>query len=459
MPSVLARLQAAMLRAAVASLLLSVLVVFVVLLIGTVDVAAGSAEQLPDVRTLIPSAGLLAVGLFVVLTPTLLLLSTRPMQDRAFTAAGFLATFFGLTMLMAFFLQLGHDALDWFAQTPRLIEQQNSRLVAAVESAKTELATVMAERDKALDKVGADPAKRAQLQELFDLEVADKQATLAEQERNQVRDQRTDTSAATILWHFLTSGPAALNRPQDAGIWFALLGSLWMGLITVLFAVPIGVGAAIYLEEYRSNSWLSRLIQLNINNLAGVPSVVYGILGAFVFVGLVFQPLHRANSAIAARNVLGGGLTLGLLTLPIVIVAAQEAIRAVPSSVRHGAIALGATRWQTTWRTVLPMSFPGILTGTILALSRAIGEAAPLLLFGAIMFIDEQPSLFSRFTVLPMQIFGWARRPPTALGGGESIEAWRNNAAMASVVLLVTLLAMNALAIYLRNRAHKQSRY
>jgi phosphate transport system permease protein len=187
--------------------------------------------------------------------------------------------------------------------------------------------------------------------------------------------------------------------------------------------------------------------------------VVYGILGAFVFVELIFKPLeNHYPDTFAARNVMGGGLTLGLLTLPVVIVSAQEAIRAVPSSLRHGAYALGATHWQTIWGVVLPMARPGILTGTILSLSRAIGEAAPLVLFGALLFVNQDPSLFSRFTVLPMQIFGWADQPAITIDG-ESIDIWRYNAALASVVLLVLLLTMNGLAIYLRNRAQKRMRY
>jgi phosphate transport system permease protein len=464
-PTFLERLQSAILRAAVASLALSLLFVFAALAVRTVGVGVGTAEGMPDIRVLAPSAGLLATVCFVVLAPTLLLLSTRPMQDRAFTAAGFAATFFGLGILIVFFAQLAGDVVSWFEQSPRLIARENARLLAAVEASKDELAKVTAERDAEYARIDADATKsakekqdeKAEIKELLDPEIADRQTTLEEHERAAIRDIRENTSPPALLWYFLTHGAAPIDKPQDAGIWYALLGSLWIGMITLLFAVPVGVGAAIYLEEYRTNSWLGRLIQVNINNLAGVPSVVYGILGSFVFVGLIFRPLE--SSSIAARNVLGGGLTLGLLTLPVVIVASQEAIRAVPSSIRHGAIALGATRWQTVWRTVLPMSLPGILTGTILSLSRAIGEAAPLLLFGAIMFVDQVPSLFGRFTVLPMQIFAWARRPPITMPDGESLDAWRNSAALASVILLVTLLAMNGVAIYLRNRAQRHARY
>jgi phosphate transport system permease protein len=166
------------------------------------------------------------------------------------------------------------------------------------------------------------------------------------------------------------------------------------------------------------------------------------------------------SEAIAARNVFGGGLTLALLTLPVVIVSAQEAIRAVPISIRQGAYALGATRWQVIYYNVLPMARPGILTGTILSLSRAIGEAAPLVMFGALLFVNQNPTPFSRFTIMPMQIFGWSDRPAIPVPyQEESVEIWKYNAALASVLLLVMLLSLNGLAIYLRNRAQRSTRY
>lgn len=331
------------------------------------------------------------------------------------------------------------------------------------------------------DKEGRPvPDKNAKKAEVF---VAGALSSELQNERITIREQKKvadmplrDTSTWGVFRDFLTSGPA--SEAHNAGIFTALLGSLWVAGITVLFAVPVGVGAALYLEEYRTAGWLGNLIQININNLAGVPSVVYGILGGWVFV-TIFSAIENNQSqlvqalaeesaatlslwdriclllpAVSSRNVLGGGLTLGLLTLPVVIVSAQEAIRAVPSSIRHGAYALGATQWQTIWHNVLPMARPGILTGTILSLSRAIGEAAPLVLFGALLFVDQNPGPFTRFTVLPMQVFSWAERP--AEGG---IEIWRYNAAMAILVLLVVLMAMNAIAIILRNRAQKRMRY
>jgi phosphate transport system permease protein len=464
-PRPIERLQGALLRAAVWALLFSLGCVLIVVLVGVVGVGGGTAERFPDFRHVAPAAGLVFVTLFVVLTPTLFFLSTRRMQDRAFTIAGVVATFFGLTMLIVFLATLAVDVVLWFEQTPRLIERANQALVDDVRQSREKLAQIMKDRDGEIAKIDADASRtpaekkaaRAALDQLLDPVIQDAQLTLEDHQRAALRDIRRSTSPPALLWYFLTHGPEPIHNPQDAGIWYALLGSLWVTLTMLLFAVPVGVGAAIYLEEYRANTWLSRLIQLNINNLAGVPSVVYGILGSFVFVGLIFRPLD--SSTIAARNVLGGGLTLGLLTLPVIIVAAQEAIRAVPASIRQGAIALGATRWQTTWRTVLPMSLPGILTGTILSLSRAIGEAAPLILFGALLYVAQEPSLFGRFTVLPMQIFAWASRPPTAMPDGTTVEAWRGNAAMASVMLLLTLLAINALAIYLRHRAQKHARY
>jgi phosphate transport system permease protein len=462
-----AKVQAAMLRAAVTALVISLICVVLVLFVGMVGVWAGSAESFPSIGVVAPGAGLLATILFMILAPLFLLLSTRPMQDRAFTVCGFAATFFGLAMLVVFFTELGMNVLQWFHETPRLVERQNQMLIDKVGRAKQELATSIKAREDALAEIDADKTKTAEekqadtaaLRELLDPDISDQEKTLVEHERAVERDFRADTSPWGLLVYFMSHGTAQRNTPQDAGIWYALLGSVWVGLITLLFAVPVGVGAAVYLEEYRSDTWLSRLIQVNINNLAGVPSVVYGILGAFVFVGLIFRPLENRYPWISARNVLGGGLTLGLLTLPVVIVSAQEAIRAVPNSIRQGAIALGATRWQTTWRTVLPMSLPGILTGTILSLSRAIGEAAPLLLFGAIMFVAQEPSIYGRFTILPMQIFTWSSQPPTTMPDGSTIDAWKNNAAMGSVVLLIMLLAMNGVAIYLRNRAQKRTRY
>jgi phosphate transport system permease protein len=236
---------------------------------------------------------------------------------------------------------------------------------------------------------------------------------------------------------FITSFPSRF--PEQAGIQAALLGSIYVVLIAGFLAFTLGVGAAIYLEEYATRSKIAAIIQTNIANLAGVPSIVYGLLGLEIFVRYLGL----------GKSVLAGGLTLALLVLPIVIIAAQEAIRAVPPSLREGGFALGATRWQVVWNLVLPYGFPGILTGVILAVSRALGETAPLIVMGALTFVPFAPDgPLSRFTVLPIQIFNWVSRPQ---------EGFHVNAAAGIIVLLILLLTMNAVAVYLRNRFQKKA--
>ncbi len=241
------------------------------------------------------------------------------------------------------------------------------------------------------------------------------------------------------------------STPQLAGVRTALFGSLWIIAITISFAFPIGVGAAIYLVEYASANRINRIIQTNIDNLAGVPSIVYGILGLAIFVRTFSSITSGSLFGVAGesgRTVLAAGLTMALLILPILIVNAQEAIRAVPNSLRHASYGLGATRWQTIWHHVLPYAFPGILTGTILAVSRAIGETAPLILVGASSLINKDPnSVFSFFTALPIQIYNWTTRPQAE---------YRNIAAAAIIVLLIVLLSLNSVAILLRNHLSKR---
>ncbi len=231
---------------------------------------------------------------------------------------------------------------------------------------------------------------------------------------------------------FLTSFPSRF--PERAGIKASIWGSVWILALTALISFPLSVGAAIYLEEYAPRNWVTKSIQTNIANLAGVPSIVYGILGLAVFVR--FLGLQR--------SVISGALTLSILILPVMIMAAQEAIRAVPDSIRQGAYGLGATKWQVVRHQVLPMAIPGILTGTILSLSRAVGETAPLIMIGALTFIAFTPEgIMDPFTVLPIQIFNWVSRPQ---------DEFRALAAGAIIVLLLLLLTMNAAAILLRNR-------
>lgn len=230
---------------------------------------------------------------------------------------------------------------------------------------------------------------------------------------------------------FLTSYPS--RTPERAGIKSAIVGSLWMIGLTALIAVPVGIASAVYLEEYASKGWFFKIVEINIANLAGVPSVIYGILGLALFVR--FLALER--------SLMAGALTMALLILPIIIIASQEALRAVPQGIRESAYALGATRRQVIWSHLLPISAPGIMTGVILALSRAIGETAPLIMIGALTFIAFLPSsVMDPFTVLPIQIFNWTARPQAEFQG---------LAAAGIIVLLVVLFAMNLTAILLRN--------
>ena len=244
--------------------------------------------------------------------------------------------------------------------------------------------------------------------------------------------------AGRLSWDFVTSLPS--RYAARAGIFVPLAGSIFVISLTGLIALPIGVAAAIYLEEYGTRSRLARLIEINIANLAAVPSIIYGLLGLGLFVrALGFE-----------RSVLAGASTLALLVLPVVILSTREALRTVPMTIREGSYALGATKWQTIWSQVLPMAAPGILTGLILALSRAIGETAPLITIGALTYVPFLPeSIWSQFSVLPIQIFNWVSRPQ---------QEFAANAAAGIIVLLALLLTMNAVAIWLRDRFQKRRR-
>jgi phosphate transport system permease protein len=244
---------------------------------------------------------------------------------------------------------------------------------------------------------------------------------------------------------FLTSPMS--SRAEFAGVRTALFGSMWLVAIAIAFALPVGVGAAIYLQEYARKNFINTIIQMNINNLAGVPSIVYGMLGLAIFVRAMEAFTSGAMFGITdtnGRTIMSAGLTMGILVLPLVIINAQEAIKAVPDSIRQAAYGVGATKWQTVWSHVLPNALPGILTGSILAMSRAVGETAPLIIVGASTFISIDPSgPFSKFTALPIQIYQWTARPQ-----GE----FHAIAAAAIIVLLALLLTLNATAILLRNR-------
>jgi phosphate transport system permease protein len=239
-----------------------------------------------------------------------------------------------------------------------------------------------------------------------------------------------------LSWSLFTDPPS--SQPEFAGARPAIIATFYLMGLLILMAIPVGIGTAIYLEEYANKErWYNRLLEINIQNLAAVPSIVYGILGlAFLVRGLGL-----------GRVVLAGAMILTLLVLPTVIIAAREAIRAVPSSIREGGLALGATKWQVIWRQVLPAAAPGMATGSILALSRAIGETAPLILIGAVTFISFDPTILGPFTALPIQIYQWVRLPQ---------PEFKLLAAAAIIVLLAMLLTMNAFAIWLRNRYQKR---
>ncbi len=239
-----------------------------------------------------------------------------------------------------------------------------------------------------------------------------------------------------LSWDFITGYPS--RRASRAGLYPALIGSIFVILLTAAFALPIGVAAAIYLEEYGKRNFLAKVIELNITNLSAVPSIIYGLLGLGVFVRFLAM----------GRSVMAGAATLALLALPVVILSTREALRAVPGSIREGSYALGASKWQTIWYQVLPVATPGILTGLILALSRSIGETAPLITMGALTYVSVLPnSLWSSFTVLPIQIFNWTSRPQ---------QDFHANAAAGILVLMALLLTMNGLAIWLRDRYQRK---
>lgn len=242
-----------------------------------------------------------------------------------------------------------------------------------------------------------------------------------------------------IDWDFLSSLPS--RRASRAGILTAWAGTLWILLLTLLIAFPLGIAAGVYLEEYTKKNKVNNFLEINIANLAGVPSIIYGLLGLEIFV----RQMRLGGSLLA------GALTLSLLILPIIIVTTREALKAVPKSIREGSFALGASKWQTVWLQVLPASFGGILTGIILALSRAVGEAAPLIVIGALAYVPFVPKTpMDDFTVLPIQIFNWTSRPQAA---------FLINAAAAIIVLLFITFLLNGIAVFLRNRQQKKVKW
>jgi phosphate transport system permease protein len=244
------------------------------------------------------------------------------------------------------------------------------------------------------------------------------------------------TGLSWLDWQFISSFPSRF--PERAGIKSALVGTMYLSVLVAVISIPVGVSTALYLEEFAGKGRWAKIIEVNIANLAGVPSIVYGILGLAIFVR--FFALER--------SLISGALTMSLLILPTIIIASREAIMAVPQSIRAAAYSLGATKWQTTWHHVLPASFPGIMTGVILSLSRAIGETAPLIMIGALTFVAFLPQgPMDSFTALPIQIYNWVSRPQ---------PEFHELAAAGIIVLLIVLLLMNATAIYIRSKTERR---
>ena len=378
------------------------------------------------------------------------------------------ATIFGIIALIALLLNIINSSLGYVALESRvdpatlavngipIEEQSREELVALLKSKLSSGAYNKLDREEPFAERSHANIYQIVLERIVKYEVKDswtlwESLTQSAEIKASVAENFPTGQLKFISW--LSSD--FVSRPQSsealtAGVRTAILGSLWTILFTILFAFPIGVGAAIYLEEYAVDNQFNRLIQTNINNLAGVPSIVYGILGLAIFVRTL-EPLTSGSifgivdpTTANGRTVLAAGLTLGLLVLPIIIINAQEAIRAVPQSLRKASYGVGATKWQTVWSHVLPNALPGILTGTILAISRAIGETAPLVVVGASTAISFDPnSPFSKFTTLPIQIYQWTSRPQ---------DEFRSLAAASILVLLLMLLSLNAFAILMRNR-------
>ena len=378
------------------------------------------------------------------------------------------STVVGIIALIALMLNIINSSFGYIAYEARLdpdalavdgiaIQDQNKeQLVARLRSTISSGAYNKLENEKSFADRSREEIYQLVVERIIRPEIVGvwslwSSLTRANEIRATVAQESPDAELEFVSW--LTSDFVARpqsSEPLTAGVRTAILGSLWTILFTILLAFPIGVGAAIYLEEYASDNWLNRVIQTNINNLAGVPSIIYGILGLAIFVRTL-EPLTSGEvfglvdpTTANGRTVLSAGLTLGLLVLPIIIINAQEAIRAVPRSLRNASFGVGATKWQTVWSHVLPNAMPGILTGTILAISRAIGETAPLVVVGASTAISFDPnSPFSKFTTLPIQIYQWTSRPQ---------DEFRSLAAASILVLLILLLSLNASAILLRNR-------
>lgn len=398
-------------------------------------------------------------------------IKSRNQNGRSWRIVLFLSTIIGFIALSALLVNISNSVFGYvlvdYKVDPQILavdgvpwdQQSKEQMIEHLRANLSSGALKKLESDKILSEWSRKQLQDIILQRILKFEYIETwslyQSTFErELITKEVAEFRIEHPNSELLFNsWITAGRIIGPQTSEAmttGIRTAILGSLWTILVTIVFALPLGVGAAIYLEEYAGKSWGNRLIQTNINNLAGVPSIIYGILGLVIFVRML-EPLTSGSlfgfvdaTTANGRTVLSAGLTLGLLVLPLIIINSQEAIRAVPQSLRKASYGLGATKWQTIWAHVLPNALPGIMTGTILAVSRAIGETAPLIVVGASTAISFDPSSpFSKFSTLPIQIYQWTSRPQAE---------WRHLAAGGIIVLLVLLLSLNAAAILFRNR-------
>lgn len=379
-------------------------------------------------------------------------LSARHRKSKLFRYICMVSTSVGVIMLALLLLDVFTDASGWIEsridRDPRMFErimEQDAEFAARAEEQAPALfkkiEAKLKSRHRAAERDGRvlTAADEAQIR----ADVLHSEYSQDEAYFEQFAMKPTTRDRMAVVWaicgDLLTNFPS--RHPSKAGLKSAIVGSIWLLALTALFAIPIGISAAVYLEEFAAKNRVNRFIEVNIANLAGVPSIVYGILGLAVFV----------RGADLGRSVLAGAATMSLLILPVIIIAAREALKAVPDSLRASAFALGGTRWQVTQHHVLPAALPGILTGVILAMSRAIGETAPMIMIGALSYVAFVPrGPMDDFTVLPIQIFNWIAMPQ---------EEFHMLGACGILVLLTILLLMNATAIYIRHRAQKEIRW
>jgi phosphate transport system permease protein len=402
-------------------------------------------------------------------------LPARKRSGAVWRVIFFIATIFGIIALSVLLWDVVNDSFGYAAFTYKVDPASLTSDGKPLEEASSEELIVILEENLRANRISAlnaeEPLDQRSQDELYELVLAEivqpktvavwgladsllRAEEIPAEAAEIAAQKKIDPATISIVfvnwlsWDFITS-PQSSNALY-AGVRTSLLGSIYIIVITIVVAFPIGIGASVYLQEYAQDNKINRLIQTNINNLAGVPSIIYGMLGLAIFVralspitsGAVFG--YPGADPNYGRTILSAGLTMALLILPVIIINSQEAIKAVPNSLREAAYGVGATKWQTVWNHVLPNAVPGILTGTILSMSRAIGETAPLIIIGASTYITYDPdSVFSKFTTLPIQIYQWTSRPQ---------DEFRAIASSAIITLLVLLLMLNTTAIILRNR-------